>query len=92
MNANNLSEEIDESSHGLLPDGVWEGNEPRASNEPRGLQYSIRKKSQRTYAKTAAIDRTYQVKIHEIYQGQRLGDIRQGLHRMFEDILQEGRK
>ena len=51
----------------------------------------MRKKSERTYAKNAAVDTTYQVQIDDRYRGQRLRDIRQGLHRIFEDILDEAR-
>ena len=49
----------------------------------------MRKKWERTYVKNAAVDTTYQVQIDDRYQGQRLRDIRRGLHRMFEDILDE---
>ena len=38
------------------------------------LRYNIREKSERTYAKNAAIDRTYQVKVNEGYHGERLED------------------
>ena len=88
-----LAEAIEETSRLLLEDGEWDplGDEPGPSHEPRGLRYTIRKKSERTYAKNAAVDRTYQVHIHEDYRGQRLRDIRQGLHRMFEDILDQAR-
>ena len=51
----------------------------------------MQKKSERTYAKNDAVDTTYQVQIDDRYRGQRLRDIRQGLHRMFEDILDEAR-
>ena len=51
----------------------------------------MRKKWKRTFAKNAAVDTTYQVQIDDRYQGQRLRDIRRGLHRMFEDILDEAR-
>ena len=51
----------------------------------------MRKKEERTYAKNVTIDTTYQVKFSDRYQGQRLRDIRRGLHRMFKDILQEAR-
>ena len=51
----------------------------------------MRKKSERTYAKNAAIDRTYQVKINEKHHGEKLEDIRDGLHQMFEHVLQEAR-
>lgn len=49
------------------------------------------KKSERTYAKNEAVDRTYQVKIDEQYNGERLADMRQGLHHMFNDVLEQAR-
>ena len=82
-----LSEEIRESARLLLEDGSWDP----LNDENRSLGYTMRKKSERTYAKNAAIDTTYQVQIDDRYQGQRLRDIRRGLHRMFEDILDEAR-
>ena len=51
----------------------------------------MRKKSERTYAKNAAIDRTNQVKINKKHHGEKLEDIRDGLHQMFEHVLQESR-
>ncbi len=72
----------DETVRLCVEDGDWGpqtggGEEPRAgpSNEQRGLQYSIIKKSERSYAKNAAVDRTYKVKISEQHEGQRLNDI-----------------
>ena len=44
-----------------------------------------------TSEKDAAIDKIYQVKVDEEHHGQRLEDIRDGLHRMFEHVLQEAR-
>ena len=85
MNSENLSEEIQESSRLLLADGPWDP----LGDEPRPLEYTMRKKGERTYAKNAAIDTTFQVKVNDRYRGQRLRDIRLGLHGMFEDILQE---
>ena len=72
------------------------GGEPQAGPShrpdiPQGLQSIIRKKSERTYAKNAAVDQTYQVKIDEEHHGERLEEIREGLHQMFEHVLQEGR-
>ena len=57
----------------------------------RSLGYTMQKKWERTYGKNAAVDTTYQVQIDDRYRGQRLRDILQGLHRMFEDILDEAR-
>ena len=51
----------------------------------------MRKKLERTYAKNAAIDRTYQVKMNKKHHGEKLEDIRDGLHQMFEHMLQEAR-
>ena len=52
----------------------------------------MRKKWERTYAKNVAVDTTYQVQIDDRFRGQRPRDIRQGLHHMFEDILDEARR
>ena len=49
----------------------------------------MRKKSERTYAKNAAVDRTYQVKVDEQHHGERLEDMRDGLHQMFDHMLNE---
>ena len=43
---------------------------------------------ERTYAKNAAVDQTYQVKIDEGHHGERREDIRDGLHHMFDRVLQ----
>ena len=56
---------------------------------PQGLRFNIRKRSGRTYAKTAAVDRTYQVKVDEQHHGERLDDIRDGLYQMFDHVLNE---
>ena len=80
-----LSEEIRESARLLLEDGPW----VPLNEENRSLGYTLRKKSERTYAKNTAVDTTYQVQIDNRYRGQHLRDIRRGLHQMFEDILDE---
>ena len=85
MNSANLSEEIQESGRLLLADGPWDP----LRNEPGPLEYTMRKKGERTYSKNAAIDTTFQVKVNNRYHGQHLREIRRGLHGMFEDILQE---
>ena len=87
MNSENLSKEIQESGRLLLADGLLDP----LRDEPRPLEYTMRKKGERTYAKNAAIDMTHQVKASDKYRGQCLRDIRRGLHGMFEDILQEAR-
>ena len=82
-----LSEEIRESDRLSLEDRPWDP----LNEENRSLGYTMQKKWERTYAKNAAIDTTYQVQINDRYRGQHLRDIRRGLHRMFEDILDEAR-
>ena len=82
-----LSEEIRESARLPLEDGPWDP----FYEENRSLGYTMRKKWERTYAKNAAVDTTYQVQIDDRYRGQRLRDIRRVLHRMFLDILDEAR-
>ena len=79
MNSENLSEEIQESGRLLLADGPWDP----LGDEPRPLEYTMRKKGERTYVKNAAVDTTFQVKVNDRYRGQRLRDIRRGLHGMF---------
>ena len=37
------------------------------------------------------VDRTYQVKVAEYHHGERLEDIRDGLHQMFDQVLNEAR-
>ena len=58
---------------------------------PKDYSITFEKKSERTYAKNAAVDRTYQVKIDEEHHGERIEDIREGLHQMFHHVLQEAR-
>ena len=60
----------------------WRKNVEEHSPDAKNVRYTIRKKSERTYAKNAAVDTTYQVQMHEDYIGQRLLNIRQGLHNM----------
>ena len=82
-----LSEEIRESARLLLEDGPWDS----LNEENRNLGYTMGEKWVRTYAKNAAVDITYQVQIVDRYRGQRLRDIRRGLHRITKDILDEAR-
>ena len=98
-----FDDDMNETARLCLEDGDWDdpfvqtggGEEPRAG--PSGLQndnklkYTMRKKATRTYAKNAAIDTTYQVKLDERYNGQRLIDVRQGLHDMIQAALNEAR-
>ena len=62
---------------------------PHRPDTPQGLQYTMRKKVERTYAKNGAIDKTYQVKVNEKHHGDRLEDIKDGLHHMFYQVLNE---
>ena len=104
MRALLFDDEMNEMAEACIRDGEWNptspyvqiggGDEPQAGPSHRPdtpLQYNMRKKSERTYAKNAAVDRTYQVKVHEQHNGERLQDIRDGLHQMFEDVLHEAR-
>ena len=52
MNSENLSEEIQESGCLLLADGLWDP----LGDEPRPLEYTMRKKGERTYTKNATVD------------------------------------
>lgn len=88
MNSRDLEREIEESGRLLLEDGEWD---PLNETGSSGLRYTIRKKSERTYAKNAAVDRTFLVRIHQDHRGQRLIDIRRGLHQMFQDLLDQVR-
>ena len=86
-----------------VEDGEWSptvqlGDEPLPGPShrpdtppPQGLTYNIRKKSERTYAKNAAVDRNYHIKVDEYHHGERLEDIRDGLHQMFDHVLNEAR-
>ena len=56
---------------------------------PKDYSISCEKKSERMYAKNAAVDRTYQVKIDEGHHGERIEDIRDVLHQMFDHVLEE---
>ncbi|OOY74640.1 hypothetical protein BOW10_12250, partial [Solemya velum gill symbiont] len=53
--------------------------------------YTIRLRSQRTFAKTAAVERTYRVKVGEFFGGKRLTEIRRHLHQMFADVIRQAR-
>ena len=101
-----MDDEIEESTRLSLEDGVWEpfniqtgsGDDPQPgpSQIPdtppsQGLEYTVRTKYERTYAKNAAVDRTFQVKIHQQHHGQRLNDVRRGLHEMFNGVLNQAR-
>ena len=66
-------------------------NRDRLTDPTLRLRYNMKKKkkSERTYAKNAALDRTYQVKVDEYHHGERLEDIRDGLHQTFDQVLNE---
>ena len=101
-----MDDEIEESTRLSLEDGVWEpfniqtgsGDDPQPgpSQIPdtppsQGLEYTVRTKYERTYVKNAAVDRIFQVKIHQQHHGQRLNDVRRGLHEMFNGVLNQAR-
>ena len=97
MKAILFDDQMDELATACLDDGDWDPPTPviqSGSGQPgpsHKLRYTMRKKSERTYAKNAAVDRTYQVKVDERYHGQELRDVREGLHNMFQDVLNEAR-
>ncbi|OOZ19458.1 hypothetical protein BOW30_12825, partial [Solemya velum gill symbiont] len=67
---------------------------PSHETEPRGTSddiYTLRLRGQRTFAKTAAKERTYRVLMNENLGGRRLIDIRKDLHRMFDDVIRQAR-
>ncbi|XP_052814068.1 uncharacterized protein LOC128241135 [Mya arenaria] len=99
-----FDDEIEEASHACVEDGPWsptpavqatlfddEVKEASHVCVEDGLHHGVRKKGVRTFAKNAAKDTTYEVKIDEEYHGQRLHDIRIGLHQMFDDLLGQAR-
>ena len=100
-----FDDEMEAVEQTYVEDGKWSptvqlgsGDEPQPGPShrpdtppPQGLRYNMRKKSERTYAKNAAVDRTYQVKVAEYHHGERLEDIRDGLHQMFDQVLKEAR-
>ena len=101
-----IDDEIEESTCLCLEDGEWDpfniqsssGDDPQPGPSHRadtpasqGLEYPVRKKSERTYAKNSAVDRTCHVRIHQQHHGQRLNDVRRGLHEMFDDVLNQSR-
>ena len=55
----------------IIQRGCWDEPQARPSSEPNNpkLTYTMRKKYERTYAKNAAVGRTYQVKLDEQYNG-----------------------
>ena len=78
--------------HGGSDEPVQSHDHTLQTNETSsGLKFTIKKKSERVYAKNAAVDTTYQVKIDEQHQGQRLKNVLAGLFQMFDDILDEVR-
>ena len=98
-----FDDEMEALGQTCVEDGEWSsrvqlkgGDEPQPGPShrpdtppPQGLTYNMRKKSERTYAKNAAVDRNYQVKVDEYNHGERLEDIRDGLHQMFDHVLNE---
>lgn len=87
MIARLFDDEMEALGESYVNDGDWnpptpviqtgEGDEHQLGpsyqpDVPRKLKYMMRKKSERTEAKTAALDRTCQVKLDEQYHGQQL--------------------
>ena len=91
-----LDEEMEEAGRLLMEDGEWNpsspmmvggGDEPQPGPSSTPQSYSVQLKRTRTFAKTAATENVYNVKIHEEHQGRQLSDIRDHLHQMFDDVL-----
>ena len=84
-----------------IEDGDWsppiEGGEEsqmdpsHRPHTPLGLQNNMRKKSERTYAKNAAVDKTYQVKVNKKHHGELLEDMKYGVHYVFDQVLNKAR-
>ena len=79
-----FDDEMEALAKTCVDDGEWDppspvqegrGDEPQPGPSNQ-LQYTMKKTSQCTYAKNAAIDRTYKVKIDEKNNGQQLKDVR----------------
>ena len=95
-----FDDEMEALAKTCVDDGEWDppspvqegrGDEPQPGPSNQ-LQYTMKKTSQCTYAKNAAIDRTYKVKKDEKNNGQQLKDVREGLHDMMQDVLNQARR
>jgi len=95
-----FDDDMEALAEACIQDGDWSPPSPKvqtgSGDEPQQgpsgkLNYTIKKKAQRTYAKNAAVDRTYQVKVDERYNGQQLRDVREGLHNLFQEALNQAR-
>ena len=54
--------------------------------------YFIQNVRQRTFARTAAIETTYNIQFNQRWRGERVRDLRQEVHQMFDDVLNQGRE
>ena len=87
-----FDDEMEETARVCVEDGEWNPilppNQPQ-SGSSNDIRYNIRKKSERTYAKNKAVDRTYEIKIDERHYGQSISGIQKGLEQLFENVLNE---
>ena len=61
------------------------------SGDPLEKPYYIWKKDTRTFKKNLARDTTFKVKFSEQWRGDKLIDIQNALHNMFDDLLSQAR-
>ena len=72
-----------------MPSTSQTGGADVSRNTPK--PYYIEQKQQRKFKTTLATDTSYKVKFNEQWQGERLKDISDQLHNMFEDVLSQAR-
>ena len=91
-----FDEEMDHIARICIEDGEWNPESLRRVREPQpgsayNLNYTMKMKSEKTYAKDATVDRTYRMKVDERHHGLRLQDVQNGLHQIFEEVLERAR-
>jgi len=60
-------------------------------NDTKSSPYTFRKKRERVFAKNKATEQTFQVKFNDEWKGDKLKNINDQLHRMFDDVLDKVR-
>lgn len=73
------------SSSQHTPSGIHQTGQGLPNNDPKPYTYGM--KRQRVFAKNKAIDTTYQIKFNDQWKGDKLKDINDQLHHMFDDVL-----
>ena len=80
------------------PSGLQDPDKPEVSapnNDQIGaghVPYIIDHSGTRTFAKTAAIEKTYRVRFNDQWRGRRLTELKRQLYRLFEDLLAKARQ